>query len=457
MTTMRTHLLPLLFCAPLAAQWGGLQPSSPPSPRSDAILAYDLIGDRTLLFGGNLGDEFWSLDDGTWTQLNPAVVPTARRRGSSATNPVSGEIILYGGQGTSGVLDETWLWNGFTWSQQSPTITPGGLLWHGMDHDPVRNVTVVFGGRRNLFSQNEYLDETWEYSLATNSWTQVFPSGVPSPRLRPALSWHPAMQQIMLFGGEDSFGDASNETWVYDGTFWTQINTTGVRPPARTGAQLLQILNRNIVVLYGGRDPVTFEILNDTWEHDGVDWRQVDNVYGGIYPPRIDVAMTHDLLRDRLVAFGGELANGSLRNDTWEYGAHWQPFGSGCAGSNGTPTLTGGDLPRLGYTTTAELSNVPVAIPAAFMAVGLSRTQWALGPLPSLLTPIGMPNCRAYTSSDLIVGLPAAGGTATWSFAIPTDANLVGETFYLQGITFDPGINPASLAVSNAQTLVIGY
>ena len=457
MTTSRIAFSALLAVAPLSAQWGPLQVSSPPSARSDALLAYDLIGQRTLLYGGNLTNEFWSLENGTWTLLSPSAPPPARRRGDSATNPLTGEILIYGGQGQNGVLDDTWLWDGTSWVAQSPLVTPGGLMWHGMDYDPVRQVTVVFGGRRNQFQQNEYLDETWEHSLLTNTWTQVFPSGVPSARLRPAVSWHPAMQQIMLFGGEDAMGDANDETWVYDGTFWNQINTTGVRPPARTGAKLVQILNRNIVVLFGGRDPVTFEILNDTWEHDGTSWREVTNVYGGIYPPRQDVAMTHDIVRDRLVAFGGQIANGGLRNDTWEYGAHWQPFGLGCAGSNGTPTFTGVDLPRIGYTATAELTNVPLAIPAAFVAVGLSRTQWALGSLPTLLTSIGMPNCRAYTSAELIVGLPATAGTATWSFDIPLDANLIGEPFYLQGLTFDPGINPASLATSNAATLVVGY
>ncbi|MDX1741597.1 MAG: hypothetical protein R3178_09900, partial [Rhodothermales bacterium] len=37
----------------------------------------------------------------------------------------------------------------------------------------------------------------------------------------------------------------------------------------------------------------------------------------------------------------------------------------GCTGSAGAPTFTGVDLPRLGQTATAELSNVPPAAPVA--------------------------------------------------------------------------------------------
>jgi hypothetical protein len=201
---------------------------------------------------------------------------------------------------------------------------------------------------------------------------------------------------------------------------------------------------------------VTLNILNDTWEHDGQQWREVTNVYGGIYPPRADFAMAHDLVQDRLVSFGGKIANQGLRNDTWEYGAQWQPFGLGCPGSAGTPTFLPGTLPRINFTATADIGNVPAGIPFAFMAIGLSRTQWALGNLPALLTPLGMPNCRSYTSADLLVSIPASNGIASWSWTVPGQSMFLGTTFYLQGITFDPGINALGLAVSPAATLVIG-
>ncbi|MCB9879179.1 MAG: protein kinase [Planctomycetes bacterium] len=283
-----------------------------------------------------------------------------------------------------------------------------------------------------------------------------FAVAAPPPALQPAMAFHPALNKIIMFGGETTSGVGLDETWTWDGADWQQINLVGPRPPARSGATLLQILNRGIVVLFGGRDPVTFEILNDTWEHDGVQWRKVDNVYGGVYPPRTDAAVAHDIMRDRIVLFGGKIANQGLRNDTWEYGAQWQPFGMGCAGSAGTPQFTGVDVPRLATTTSARIDNVPPAMPLAFVAMGLSRTQWALGSLPYLLTPLGMPNCRLYTSADLIVTVPANAGVATWTWDVPNDQSLVGAALYLQGVTFDPGINAFSLAVANAATMVVG-
>jgi hypothetical protein len=445
-------------CTLLQAQWGPVQSATPPSARSEALLAYDLFGSRMLMLGGNFTDEFWSLENNTWTQLTPAVLPTARRRGNIGVDTFNSRILLYGGQDgiSNTALDDTWQWDGSVWQQLAPSSTPGGLMWHGMAFDGTRNVTVVFGGRRNLWNPNEYLDETWTYSATLDRWTQVFSVLSPQPVLRPAMCFHPLTGQVITFGGENAMGIGTGETWTFDGSQWTQINTTGVTPPPRTGGQLAANFNRSVAVLFGGRDPVTFEILNDTWEHDGTEWREVSNVYGGIYPPRADFAMAHDLVRDRLVSFGGVLANNGLRNDTWEYGAQWQPFGLGCPGSAGIPTFTPGALPRIGGTATAEIGNVPAGIPFAFMAVGLSRTQWSLGSLPALLSGVGMPNCRTYTSADLLVGIPASNGIATWSWDVPGLSMFLGEVFYLQGITFDPGINPLGLAVSPAATLVIG-
>ena len=260
----------------------------------------------------------------------------------------------------------------------------------------------------------------------------------------------------MLIGGQRVTQTASDETWIYDGTTWTRINATGVRPSARVGAKLVPSLGRGLCVLFGGRDPVTMEILNDTWEHDGTNWVQINNVYGGIYPPRADFGMTHDFVRDRLVAFGGVAANNELRDDTWEYGAQFQPFGMGCLGSAGVPALVGGLPAKLGWPCTADITNLPASSPFAFLAVGLSRTQWALGSLPMLLTNFGMPGCRTYTSLDQLLFVPATGGTATWAWDVPNQPGLVGQALYLQGVSWDPGVNALGLTVSNAATLVIG-
>jgi hypothetical protein len=209
-------------------------------------------------------------------------------------------------------------------------------------------------------------------------------------------------------------------------------------------------------VLFGGLDPSGVGILNDTWAFDGTTWREIPGQVSGIHPPRAEGAMTIDSSRGRLVYFGGRTANTAVLDETWEYGAQVSLFGLGCAGSNGTPHLDAAQRPIFGTTFAVDLSNLP-ANPVAMLALGLSRTTWAFGALPTLLTSFGMPGCRAYTSSEVLQLVPVSAGLAQWTLPIPAQEQLLGVHLYMQGLAIDPGVNSAGLTVSNAVAAVIGF
>jgi hypothetical protein len=376
-----------------------------------------------------------------------------------AANPITGEILLYGGIDSGGTGqfadDESWAWNGTAWQQLSPANTPLGRARHMMAFDLGRQVTVLFGGRQNLWQPNSALAETWEYHAG--DWHLVIPITSPPGLTDAAMAHLPAVGLTVLFGGADNGGVAHDETWTYDGLTWLPVALTGPKPTARVGARMEAILSRNVVMLTGGRDPVTQVIQNDSWEFDGTSWRQLNALYGGMYPPRDEMAMAHDFTQDRITAFGGRIANNSLRDDTYQFGAQFQRFGMGCAGTAGTPELVLGTLPVLGMPLRVDIVGLPPASTLAAMAVGLSRTQWPLGSLPMLLTNLGMPGCRAYTSADALVTLPVVNGVASWTYNLPLIPSQLGDAYYLQGIGVDPTVNSAGLIVSNAATIVLGY
>jgi hypothetical protein len=349
------------------------------------------------------------------------------------------------------------MWDGTDWQQRTSLHTPSGLARHGMAFDMARQTTVVFGGRRNSWQPHVTANETWEWDHALGVWNPVFPVISPPGLMDPAMAYHFGSSKVVLFGGEDGNGDGSGETWTYDGTTWQLVPPVGPQPPARVGARLLEILNRGTCMLVGGYDPVTMVIPNDTWEFDGTTWTKIDNVYGGVYPARTGFAVVHDFGRDRTVLFGGKAANTALLGDTWEFGGHFSKFGMGCAGSGGVPALTPTALPKFGSTASATLSSLEPNAAFAVLIAGFSRTQWLGGSLPSLLTGIGMPGCRLYVSPDILIGLGASGGQATWNYTVPYQPADLGDTFYLQGLSLDAGVNEASMTVSNATTMVIGY
>jgi len=456
LSLLRGMLAALAAGAAATAQWGPVATAAMPPARTDALLAYDPFNSRILMFGGNWSNDLWSFSGGTWTQLFPATVPSSRIHAGMATVPLLGEIVLYGGLGTAGqyALDETWRWDGTDWQQLAPINSPGGLYRHGLAFDELRQTTVLFGGRYNSWIQNQARAETWEF--ANGDWTFASPTVSPPGLVDTAMSWHPGLNQVLLFGGLDSSGNARGETWAYDGTTWQQLNTTGPAPAPRVGARLVPLVGTNLCMLCGGRDPVTMQIFNDTWHHDGVNWIEITGVYGGMYPPRAGFGITHDFARNRIVAFGGVIANNGLRDDTWEYGGHFQPFGLGCAGSAGTPTIAATTLPILGTTFSGVVGNLPANGPFVAALLGVSRTQWVPGSLPMLCTQWGMPGCRIYQSMDETILLPVTSGSATWNWALPPWPGLHGVAVHMQAMAFDPGVNPAGQTMSAAATIVVG-
>ncbi len=122
---------------------------------------------------------------------------------------------------------------------------------------------------------------------------------------------------MVLFGGNAKPYGAFADTWIWDGTQWTQLPVAG--PPARAGGVMAFHEMLGVIVMSGGvgRD----NTLNDTWEWDGNRWALLGTGTG----PRTGAAMTYDATRGVLVQFGGDTidADGNWvlpSNDTWTWG-----------------------------------------------------------------------------------------------------------------------------------------
>jgi hypothetical protein len=151
--------------------------------------------------------------------------------------------------------------------------------------------------------------------------------------------------EVILFGGADS--SQLGDTWVFDGTRWTQLSVSGA-PPAGSGGAMATLGSE--VVLYGGGGP------DNTWTFDGTGWsllgtprifgshaRQRDHSlrrgrherYLGVRRNELVATSRHEssarrednslaTLGGEVVLFGGSGAVGGNLNDTWTFdGARW--------------------------------------------------------------------------------------------------------------------------------------
>lgn len=453
-----TILSTLALAGALSAQWTQAAPANSPSARSLPQIASNPTTGEVVLFSGAAGfsapADTWRWTGSNWQQLSPTASPTGRAGGAMVWHELAGVWVMYGSNNTSFFGgpsgNQTWEFNGSTWTQRFPTNSPGGLALMGAAYDGARDRMVVYGGVAN--SQFPIAEaRTWEYNGI--DWTEKFPANSPGPLERPAMCFHAGIGKVVLFGGIDPQTGGTDDTWSFDGTNWAVIPVSGPRPVARTAAKMVYDSNRGVCVLHGGMNFNTGTPYTDTWEFNGTAWTQTSSP--AITPGRLEFAMAMDNARRQVVAFGGEVGF-SPSNQTWLYGATYTDIGAGCAGSNGVPAISSSSVPRIGGTFSVDLNNMNATSSIGLMATGLSSTSWPFGALPANLSAFGLTGCTGYTSADLIQLVGTTGGSGKWTLTLPGSSTLVGVRFFNQAASIDPGVNPASLVVSNACAGMIG-
>lgn len=205
------------------------------------------------------------------------------------------------------------------------------------------------------------------------AWTERNSPVTPRARARPAVAYDPDAQEILLFGGDfnDQANNRGDDLWAWTGSSWSLRTPGTTRPLGRGGSASAFDRSRGVMVVYGGTETQDFTALTDTWEWDGVAWRdatpasgtqpRLNNPSGAMVFVRTssvsllyqgrdqetwewdgttwsDVSplmgnpsernapqLAYDAKRDRVVLFGGiSRANGSVLNDTWEWdGSSW--------------------------------------------------------------------------------------------------------------------------------------
>ncbi len=150
-----------------AITWTQITPINSPSARDTTAMAFDPASGQIILFGGYIRTSGQLLNDTwgcvydhtantyTWTNLNPSNPPSPRYGVYAFKfDPASGQIILFGGGDIISTFNDTWAYEGSanTWTQLSPIDPPVAREFAGFDFNPVSGQMILFGGV-NLPSQ----------------------------------------------------------------------------------------------------------------------------------------------------------------------------------------------------------------------------------------------------------------------------------------------------------------
>ncbi len=168
-----------------------------------------------------------------WTKHVPAVSPPARYGASTAYDPTTQKVILFGGNDGSGpaaLLNDTWTWDGTTWQMQHPATAPqidfqyngtlmaeyGGTTSMAYDAATGQLIMVLAGGNG---SGSQSILVSWIWS--NGNWTQEPIQTTSISSL--SIFYSTAQKALFAFAADLEGGPVINSLWKWDGRSWQQI------------------------------------------------------------------------------------------------------------------------------------------------------------------------------------------------------------------------------------------
>ncbi len=316
--------------------WSQIVPqASGPGVRDSHGMAYDSGRQRVVVFGGYLADVL-ELAGNSWTTALRTDWPPGQDQHAMAYDSDRGVVFMYGG-GSIESWELTSATNTWAWFYAGG---PNGRTGAAVVYERTRRKMFLFGGRqRSSGAVGSKLGDTWEWDTAGHSWSNVSPGSSPSARDDHSMAYDAAHNRVVLFGGRDANGTPLGDTWLWNGTTWTNVTPTAFGPTARFGHAIAYDGARGMVVLVGGDNGT--QKLSDVWEWDGSTERWFQRSPASSPPARAYAALSSlGAATPGVVLFGG--LGAALMNDTWIWnGTTWTQatMGSGVPTPRQRPTM----------------------------------------------------------------------------------------------------------------------
>lgn len=214
--------------------WTQLHPANSPSARSFATFAYDAATGQLVLFGGKHTDGFthslndtWVWTGSNWVQQHPTTVPSTRSQASLAYDATTRNLVLFGGGDTAPPLNDTWIWTGSNWVQQHPATAPAlsatiqgqpvTFARPSMVYNPATRklMLILIGQGSNDETYWTQADWTWNGS----NWTAVNATG---PAIDTSNLFYDAHLQTVF----DMTGFQANTSPTIENKFWKWTGQT---------------------------------------------------------------------------------------------------------------------------------------------------------------------------------------------------------------------------------------
>lgn len=320
--------------------WRFTRHTGTPAPRSLGSLRRDPVRGHLYLMGGlaeySMGnspvtyiDDFWVLREEQWNDFTTPTMPQQCATPLTAFDTDRQVLVVFCGDGRVAEFDGS-AWRAIT----GLTDTPDPRRFAALAYDQTLRKTVLFGGFDDAFN---YRDDTWTWD--GTKWTEVETRDEPENRAQMVMWYDPLAKKTILYSGVgrpnlDEKVTRFADMWSFDGSTWTRMNQN-VAPGIRFGAQMAVRPSDGKVVVYGGlraviaADKKTIDQFYDDdmwiWDGSASSWTEVPMPEYGP-KPRQNAGFDFDPTTGKLVLFGGFSGN-FYYSDTWFWdGAKWEPM-----------------------------------------------------------------------------------------------------------------------------------
>lgn len=315
-----------------------------PSPRIQAKMAFDESTGTGVLFGGrgiedpatgitHATTETWLWVRDQWILQFPANRPTPRSAHAMVYDSKRGRVLVFGGRAESTelrgkvtLLNDLWAWQNGNWQQLDAANAPPVRQNPDLAYDRVRDRVIMFGGYRYLADGRtiDPLYDTWEFD--GTSWTEV-QTAANGPKVdKPLLAYDIERKQTILLGINSTF-DTQMYRWNPNSKAWDSV-PADPKPPCVHESTLVYQTHNQTLLLTGGLCDDTASNSDEVWQWDGVIWSKIDAKLGLFPAGRANgAAYAYDTKYNRMIRFGGTVNFGTLvdsstytlRDLTWRF------------------------------------------------------------------------------------------------------------------------------------------
>ena len=447
----------------------------------------------------------------SFTQVNDGtgVAPHARGRAAVAWNFSTGRLVVFGGDNRATgplpadtLLNDTWEWdpNTNTWTDVTPISgSPSPRRWSSMTYEPLTGGMLLFGGD---VGGGVVASDTWLF--VGGAWTPLAPATTPPGRRQHSLMTrtNPEFNDVLMMGGEDQVGLAPEiyrhlDVWTWNGADWTKISdwdwgtSTGSFPASSQGQAAYDAVRKRVVmqgnngiaantaghtIFLFGTSTYNGSPTNYTSEFDCVtnSWTLYANPTTGTLPynnndpviGRISRHFTGFLASTgkvyKLCGQNGAVSGAKPVYNAYEYQADpiasTAAYGATCSGPGGALSLVADNAPWTERTFQATATGFgPFSLGFAMVSLGQLNPGAPLGVLP---LPGPGAGCELGVASlDITAGLIPVAGAAQFFLSLPSaqiDPTLPGLNFYLQVAELDFSAGWVGTYTTNSLACEIG-